>query len=46
MFISGQVIGFAALFGNAMGVRGGIVQFGRALMIPVMRSVVITSGHG
>jgi hypothetical protein len=31
--------------GRPMSVRGAVVQLGRALMILVMRSVVVTSGH-
>jgi hypothetical protein len=31
--------------GRPMSMRGSVVQLGRALMIFVMRSVVVTSGH-
>ena len=42
-----QVILFSAvLLGTAVGVRGEVVEFGRTLMILIMRSVVITCGHG
>jgi hypothetical protein len=44
--LPGQVILLPMLFtGGSMGVRGKVVQFGRALVIFVMRSVVITCGH-
>jgi len=45
MLMSGQVILLSVLTGSAVGVRGGIVQFGCSLMILVMRSVVIAGGH-
>jgi len=40
--VTGQVVLFPGLpRGRTMGVRGGVVQFGRSLMILVVRSVVI-----
>jgi len=33
------------LLGNAMRVRGHIMQFGGTLVVFVMRSVVVASGH-
>jgi hypothetical protein len=46
MLVPGQVLLLAVLLlRDAMGVRGDIVQFGGALVIFVMRSVVITSRH-
>jgi hypothetical protein len=33
------------LLGSTMGVRGGVVQFGGALVVLVVGSVVISSGH-
>jgi hypothetical protein len=35
----------AVLLCSAMGVRGEVVEFRRALVILVMRSIVITCGH-
>ena len=43
MLVSRQVILLPLLFPDAMGVRGAVVQFGGALMVLVMRSVVIAS---
>src|ERR1700686_3787958 len=45
MLVSPPVILFSLLLGNTMGMRGAIVQFGSSLMILVMGSVVISSGH-
>ncbi len=45
MLVSRQVIRFSLLLGDTMGVRGAVVQFGGCLVVLVMRSVVITSGH-
>jgi hypothetical protein len=36
---------FSLLLRDMMGVRGAVMQFGGLLVILVMRSVVITSGH-
>lgn len=45
-FLPGQVILFPMLFfRGSMGVRRHVVEFRRALVIFVMRSVVITCGH-
>ncbi len=44
--LPGEVILFPVLFfRSAMGVGGNVVELGRALVIFVMRSVVITCGH-
>jgi len=44
--LAGQVILLPMLFTRgSMGVRGKVVEFGRTLMIFVMRSVVIARGH-
>jgi hypothetical protein len=43
--VPGEVILFPVLLGNAMGVRRHIVQFGGPLVVFVVRSVVVTSGH-
>jgi hypothetical protein len=45
MLVSRQVIRFSLLLGDTVGVRGAVVQFGGCLVVLVMRSVVITSGH-
>lgn len=45
MLMSRQVILLTVLLGYPMGVRGAIVQFGRSLMVLVVRAVVVTSGH-
>ena len=45
MFVSRQVILFPLLFANTMSVRSRVVQFGGALVVLVMRSVVVSSGH-
>jgi len=44
-FMSGQVFLFPVLFADAMSVGGAVLQFGGALMVFVVRSVVIASGH-
>jgi hypothetical protein len=43
--VRGTVILHSVLLGNVMGVRRDIVQFGRALMVFVMRSVVVSGRH-
>jgi hypothetical protein len=46
VFMSCQVILFSALLvSGAMGVRGDVVKFRRPLVVFIMRSVVIASGH-
>jgi hypothetical protein len=45
MLVSRQIILFSLLLASPMGVRGTVVQFGGFLVVLVMRSVVITSGH-
>src|SRR5277367_2634002 len=45
MLMSGQVILLSLPLGDSMSVRRGVVQFGGPLVVFVMRSVVITSGH-
>jgi len=46
MFLPRQVILFSVLlFGGTVGMRRGIVQFSRALVVLVMRSIVVASGH-
>jgi hypothetical protein len=45
MFVSGEVILLPVLFGSAMGVRGSVIQLSGFLVILVMRSVVVASGH-
>ena len=45
MLVSREVILLSVLLGDTMGVRGGIVQFGGPLVVLVMGSVVVTSGH-
>jgi hypothetical protein len=45
MLVPGQVILFPLLFANTMSMCSGVVQFGRPLVVFVMRSVVVTSGH-
>jgi len=46
MFVSRQVILFSVLLlGGTVGVRGGVVQFCRPLVILIVRSIVITSRH-
>jgi len=45
ILVSRQVILFSLLLADTMGMRGAVVQFGGSLMILVMGSVVITSGH-
>jgi hypothetical protein len=46
MLVPREVILLSMLLGNPMGVRRAIVQFGGALVVHVMRSVVIMSRHG
>jgi hypothetical protein len=36
---------FSVLLGNTMSMRGDIMQFGGSLVVLVVRSVVIASGH-
>src|SRR5580658_692215 len=43
--VPGQVFLFPMVFAHAMGMGGAVLQFGGALMVLVVRSVVITSGH-
>jgi len=46
LFVPGQVVLLPVLlYGGAVGVRGRVVQFSRPLVVLIMRSVVITSGH-
>ena len=45
VFVSGEMFLFSVLFGNAMGVRGQIAQFGGFRMVLVMRSFVVASRH-
>ncbi len=45
MLVSRLVFLFPLLFTGAVGVGGDIVQFGSPLMIFVMGSVVVSSGH-
>ena len=45
MLVSRLVILFSLLLRNPMGMRGAVVQFGGALMVLVVRSIVISSGH-
>lgn len=45
LLVSGQMLLLVVLFGNAMGVGGAVLLLGRALMVFVMRSVVMTSRH-
>jgi hypothetical protein len=45
LFVSRQVFRLSLLLGNPMGMRGDIVQFRGLLVVLVMGSVVIPSGH-
>src|SRR5580704_8776443 len=45
MLVSRLVILFSLLLRNPMAMRSGVVQFGGALMVLVVRSIVISSGH-
>jgi len=45
MLVSAEVIVLSMLFRSPMGVCGAVVQFRGALMVLVVRSVVISSGH-
>jgi hypothetical protein len=45
LLVSGQVILFPVLFADTVSMRGAVLQFGGALMVFVMRSVVIASRH-
>jgi hypothetical protein len=45
LFVPAQVILVSVLLGNSMGVRADVVQLGGLLVILLMRSVVIASGH-
>jgi hypothetical protein len=43
--MSRQVILFPVLFADTVSMRGAVLQFGGPLVVFVMRSVVIASGH-
>jgi hypothetical protein len=43
--VSGQVFLLPMLFADTMSVGGAVLQFGGELMVLVVRSVVIASGH-
>jgi hypothetical protein len=45
MLVSGQVVLISLLLSNAMGMRAGVLQFGGTLVVLVMGTAVITSGH-
>jgi hypothetical protein len=45
MLVPGQVILFPLLFANTMSMCSRVVQFGRPLVVFVMRSVIVTSRH-
>jgi hypothetical protein len=45
MLVSAQMIVLSMLLRNPMGVRGAVVQLSGPLMVLVVRSVVISSGH-
>jgi hypothetical protein len=45
MLVPGQVILVSLLFGNVMGMGACVLQFGGTLVVLVMGSAVITSGH-
>jgi hypothetical protein len=45
MLVPGQVILVSLLFGNVMGMRAGVLQFGGTLVVLLMGSAVITRGH-
>ena len=45
MLLPGKMILVAVLCGNPMGVGRIVVQFGGKLMVLVVRSIVISSGH-
>ena len=45
MLVPGQVILLSMLLGSPVGMRRAIVQFGGALVVLVVGSIVITSGH-
>jgi len=45
MLMSGEVLAFSLLLASSMGMGADVVQFRGPLVIFVMRSVVITSGH-
>jgi hypothetical protein len=45
LLVPRQVILLSLLLGDTMGVRGAVMQFGRAWMVLVMGSVVVTSRH-
>jgi len=45
ILVSSQMILFSLLRRDTMGMRGDVMQFGGSLVILVMRSAVITSGH-
>ncbi len=43
--VSGQMLLLSLLLGNAMRMRGPVLQFGGSWVVLVMRRVIITSGH-
>lgn len=45
MLVPAQVILLSVLPGHTVGVGGAVVQFGGSLVVLVVRSVVVTSGH-
>jgi hypothetical protein len=45
VLMPGQVILLSMLPGSPVGMRGAVVQFGGALVVLVMGSIVIASGH-
>jgi hypothetical protein len=45
MLVPAQMIVLSMLLRNPMGVRGAVVQLSGPLMVLVVRSVVISSGH-
>jgi len=45
LFMSRQVLLLSVLLRNAMGVRGFVVQFRGPLVVLVMRSIIVASGH-
>jgi hypothetical protein len=45
LLVCRQMIWFSLLLGHAMGMGANILQFGGPLVVLVMRSIVMTSGH-
>ena len=45
MLVSCQMIPFSVFLTNAMSMGADFLQFGGSLMVLVMRSVVVASGH-